>query len=365
MSFLWGLFAIFALAALIWWFASEYLKLAFIKIKWVEALLIDLFTEDYTIKSYADYLSYVLPQELTWDDAVDITSVLGFYLMVVNVVISSLLMFLLYKGMATLRFTKKYTMDTLRQQEKNNWPQITPAVNENIIDLDIHTGPWAMAMNQMQFCKTYNLLSITTVADGKAVWRAEGIKKAVLIREKANKVFVYQMGPLWQSVAKLPIHTKALFAVFAARAEHDNEAAYRMLRQFSAYYKDGRTNYNGVDELLSKYQNSKAVQRCIQKHAYVLTVMASMLELARVDGVLASADFLWLKLVDRRLWYMLNNVGRQTAFTEIAGPFAHWRTEKEMSRALKVPVIHMATEALHEAIEKTIYIDDEDAEQQA
>ena len=57
-------------------------------------------------------------------------------------------------------------------------------------------------------------------------------------------------------------------------------------------------------------------------------LIASLLEMARIDGVLASAEFLWLKPVDRRMWYMLNCVGRQTAVAEIAGLFAHWQAEK-------------------------------------
>ncbi len=52
------------------------------------------------------------------------------------------------------------------------------------------------------------------------------------------------------------------------------------------------------------------------------------------DGVQASADFLWLKPIDRRLWYMLNTVGRQTPFAEVAGPYAHWLAEREMGKRI-------------------------------
>ena len=90
-----------------------------------------------------------------------------------------------------------------------------------------------------------------------------------------------------------------------------------------------------------------------------LTVMASMLEAAREDGVQASADFLWLKPLDRRLWYTLNTVGRQTPFIEVAGIFAHWVAEKEAGRKLFVPMVEEATNALELALKEVVYKPDE------
>lgn len=114
-------------------------------------------------------------------------------------------------------------------------------------------------------------------------------------------------------------------------------------------------NFKGVDELCKKHEGSPAIQKIVQSHAYILTVMASLLIAARDDGVQASADFLWLKTRDRRLWYMLNTVGRQTPFVEIAGPFAHWLAERELGRKLVVPMVDEATNALELALKDVIY----------
>ena len=89
--------------------------------------------------------------------------------------------------------------------------------------------------------------------------------------------------------------------------------------------------------------------------------MASMLEEARQDGVQASADFLWLKPLDRRLWYTLNTVGRQTPFIEVAGIFAHWIAEKEAQRRLRVPMVEEATNAVELALKDVVYRPDEPA----
>jgi intracellular multiplication protein IcmP len=83
--------------------------------------------------------------------------------------------------------------------------------------------------------------------------------------------------------------------------------------------------------------------------------MASMMEYARNDGVLASAEFIWLKPLDRKLWFMLNCVGRQTPFCEVAGPVAHFKIEKRLRRPLKVPMIDEAVNALEAALAEIIY----------
>src|SRR6202000_266159 len=104
--------------------------------------------------------------------------------------------------------------------------------------------------------------------------------------------------------------------------------------------------------VIKKHQNAQNVQEILARHAYLLTVMSSLLEASREDGVVPSAEFLWLKPLDRRLWYMLNSIGRQTPYAEVGGPFAHWRAEKEMGRRSLVPMIDEAIKALEVAVKE-------------
>lgn len=153
---------------------------------------------------------------------------------------------------------------------------------------------------------------------------------------------------------KLPTHLRVLFAVFAARINADTAPAEKLLVQLAASSLNN-LNTSGVDALIKKHGNTELVRKIIRSHAYVLTVMASMLEGAREDGVQASADFLWLKPVDRRAWYILNTVGRQTPFVEVAGIFAHWIAEKEAGRKLIAPIVGEATNALELALKEVVY----------
>ncbi len=228
----------------------------------------------------------------------------------------------------------------------------------DLVKTDIDIGPWAMALAPMPFCKKNNLLieHKRPIVEGMA--RKEWNKiEVTLKRGLANKLFATQLGPLWGGTSRLPPHMKALFAIFAARLNGDGKAM-DLLKQLNISCTT-KLNFKGIDELCKKHESSKLVQQIIKSHAYVLTVMAAMLVGARQDGVQASADFLWLKPVDRRLWYVLNTVGRQTPFCEVAGVFAHWVAEREMGKALIVPMIDEATNALEKALSEIIYKPDE------
>lgn len=360
-ALLWILFIVFVLAGLIWYFFQNQLITAFIAIKKYEILAISFSIDNENVRKAIMWTESADHYNITLQDASVISTFIGQYLMYPLCFILGVMAVIMLKGTATMRYTKAYNMDTLAQQEKENWPQISPVVDIDLIAEDVGKGPWAMSMNPMQFARHYKLLKVEMMADRKAAWKQEGVTKATVIREAATQVFASQLGPLWQGVDALPPHTKALYAAFLARVEHDTDACRAYLGKMSKSAAKGTMDYSLTDEYLKKYQ-SKAADLCQKKHAYVSTVMAGMLTLARTDGVLASSDFLWVKPIDRRLWYVLNCVGRQVSVPEVAGVYAHYFAERELGRALTVPMVDEATNALEIAIANIIYIADEGEE---
>lgn len=250
------------------------------------------------------------------------------------------------------RFQHSYSMDSLKKSEVTNWPQITPIVSLNLLKENLNEGPWAMAKLPLDFCKANDLLEITIGENNKKVWT---IKPGL-----AERLFALQMGSLWKGADALPIHVKALLVAFVARGHRDIKVADDLLIQIAKSSAHGKLNFNGVEALLEKYKDSKIIKWLEKRHAYVGTLMASLLEIARAEGVLATAEFLWLKPVDRRLWYMLNSVGRQTAVVEVAGLFAHWLAEKRFQRPLRTPMVKEAVTALEKDITNVLYISDEE-----
>ena len=283
----------------------------------------------------------------------------GFYMNFFFAAIAVTMTYKIWNRNAVTRFNKKHSMASLAAQEQHNWAQISPVVGQDLVSMDINKGPWAMGDTPLQFCKKHDLLEIETVADRKNPWKLEGVKKATLKKKPAMEVLKKQLGPLWEGEPQLPAHRKALFAVFLARIENDKKGADNLLVDLSVSHTKGKLDYSGVQPLLNKHSKSKAVQMCIQNHAYVMTLFAAMISLARSSGVLATSSFLWLKLIDRELWYMLNSTGRQTPYTEVAAPWAHYLAEKEMGRALFKPVLEESMNALEEALDKVVYTEDE------
>ena len=358
---LWGLAAVTVIGFVVWHFYSAQIIHGFIALKKYETLAIMFFIDNENLRTIIQGLGMasVDPSSLTWNVAAKYSDYIGEFLKYPAIFILVVMALVMLRGSATMRFTKAYNMDTLAQQEKENYPQIAPIANLNLIEEDIDKGPWAMSMNPMQFARSEKLLKVELVSDHKAAWKSEGLAKATVIRELAFQTFANQLGPLWSGVDNLPPHTKAIFAAFCARVEHDTDACRAYLGKLSKSAAKGQVDYSDTEDYLKKYGKAKAVVKCGQKHGYVLTIMASMLLLARVDGVLPSADFLWLKPLDRRLWYVLNCVGRQVCVPEVAGVFAHWYAEKEMGRPLTVPMVDEAVNALEKALAMMVYIPEE------
>lgn len=358
LSPLWIAIGIFIAILIIWQFGHTYISYIAIKIKLMEAQLISLFTNN--LKPQLHWLNAAEPANVKAADLSDIAEAVGEYIRYPAVVILCTLAILLFLGNNVGNYRRLYNMQTLLDEEKYNWPQIAPVITLNLVKENIDKGPWAMAMTATQFAKRHNLLikeqgtASTETLNYKRKWRY------TVLKDEAARIFALQLGEYWVSAEKLNLPTKALFAIFAAKANHDRKAAVTLLNQIAASTLDGRLNFSGVQELFDKYKNTKVIKKATSKHAYVYTVMASLLREARQDGVLATAEFLWLKPIDRKLWYMLNNVGRQTAFIEAAGPFSHWLAELAIGHKLMMPMVEPAISGFESAIKEFIFDLDEE-----
>lgn len=369
-AMLWWVAIIFATLGVIWFVFKNAIIRFYLAIKLYEIdVLGPIITYingllHFAIPNFAQVRSMILyaqtnPTKIGFSDLLSLGTVVGDWLRIPLMLIMFALAILVYFSNSTRVFRRRYTMQELAKAEKNNWPQILPVLNQDLLKTDIDKGPWAMALTPMQFSKRNRLLEEIRPERREGMMRKDWDRiEVVLKRGEANKQFALQLGPLWQGVEKLPLHIRALFAVFAARVNSDTESAMKLLKQLNLSAAT-KLDLTGVDALIAKHINTKLVQKIVQSHAYVLTVMASMLEGAREDGVQASADFLWLKPLDRRLWYTLNTVGRQTPFIEVGGIFAHWVSEKEAGRKLTVPMVEEATNALEIALKEVVYHPDD------
>ncbi len=357
---LWGMAGIFVVILAGWFLLHDPIVKGYFAIKRFEIQIVNLFVSSLTDLRLS--LATVNPSTVSFNQLLAVGTQVG---ELIKYPIMGLILFLaviLYTTSSKLGFRKIHSMESLLEQERNNWPVINPVKGLDLVNTDIDEGPWAMFIPPMDFAKKYHLLKkeLKPLAEGK-LNKSHKIEVSI-IKAKANQIFVRQLGQPFQSVEKMPIHYRALFASFAAKANADRDSSLELLHQIGLSSAGGSTslNFKGADTLLQKHLGTKLVQKVLQQHGYELTLMATMLNLARIDGVLASAQFLWLKPYDRRLWYVLNTVGRRTAPPEVAGVYAHWLAEKAIGRKLTVPMVEQATLALEDAVKEIIYTDDED-----
>lgn len=356
---LWVLAGIFALIWALWYVYQIQIVTFFFRWKHYEVLLLSElpWANTQALSSVMDIILNTPPAKATTEQLLYVATEIGIVLRIPVATILIIMGLRILLGDKIDQLKRIYTLDTFSKLESVNWPQIVPVIGLDLINQPIDEGPWAMAMTPMDFCKKNKLIiEEEEAANPDDLYRKSKVIAKLNVAD-AQRVFAQQLGPLWAGPEKLPNHVKALFAIFAARIDGNREGSIHMLDQIarSAGGKIKRPNFNGLKELLVKHQNNRLVKEVQTKHAYVITVMASLLMLSRDQGVFASADFLWLKAVDRRLWYMLNSVGRQTPYVEVAGCYAHWITELEMGRKLISAMVAEAATGLELALKDVVY----------
>lgn len=350
MAPVWIMVLLFLTLFFIWRTAHQHIVAFVFYLNILQAKLVSLFVSNAQLANDVYLMQTIDPATVDWDQFLTLTRSVGDYIRYPVVVILVVLAVFLYKSNITLKFRRAHNMNTLRAQEQHNWMAIMPVVNEDLTSADINKGPWAMALTPMEFARKYHLLKKDDALLDNPV---PGLEMTAGIRKgDAKRVFTLQLGPYWDGFDRCSPPAYALAAVFMARMNRDRDSANLILETLDKTCTARKPNFAVAKSVLKKYQNAENVQEIIGKHAYVLTVMASLLAGSREDGVVPSAEFLWLKTIDRRLWYMLNSIGRQTPFAEVGGAFAHWRAEKEMGRRSLVPMIDEAIKALEVAIKE-------------
>jgi len=336
-SFFWYTITIVVALMLVWWLGKNYVVHAIFYIRHYEMLFLN--------GCFIVWNKVVGFFHLTSWQIKDIT--FPFWQKFIALLLLAFSVYL-YFFHTSSRFRQIYTMKSLRNVEHENWPEITPIMGMDLIKTPLMKGPWSMALTPIEFCKKHNLLTLKPDKEGKMTWH--------LLKAPAYRILTMQLGPLWSNPLKLPIHIQALIVIFTARAQRDRKIADQLLVQIASSANSGQLNFTGVRSLMAKYANSKALIWVLQRHAYVGTVLATLLDIARTDGVLATSEFLWLKPLDRKMWYMLNSVGRYTAVVEVCGVFAHWLAEKIFKCPLKAPMVKEAVIGLEAAVKDTLYL---------
>jgi intracellular multiplication protein IcmP len=212
----------------------------------------------------------------------------------------------------------------------------------------------------------------------RALTRAEWIErwatddKGSFIEAAARAELTRQLGSAMRDPAKAPPHVRCILAVFALHRARRQDQAQRYLGDLSSALgltgKEGRTGpdralafpvalVERADQWLGERALRSPLVETISAHGFATTATMSALLAAREQGgVLPPAEFGFLKLVDRRLWYALHSLGfpadmfdpllHPTPLVEAIGARDHWAAERIAGAPLRVAAIENALAAV-------------------
>lgn len=263
--------------------------------------------------------------------------------------VAALCVYFVYAAAVSKRnaFKTRHNLESFIKTQVKMWPVISPIVNFNPSkhSARILGGPvpdklplFAEALSPEEWLSFHRIPVVNGVPD----------------REATRRAFISQLGPRWTGFGDLPPYIQGLAAAFALKGVQKREESDEFLGRLSLCW-SAEKGYNLTSELMADIKailkdpevGGKALE-IAGKHAYRTTALLGLLQWARfMGGVLAAAQFLWLRGVDRELWYALNNQGRRSFHTEGAGAIAHFMAESSAKKALPIPRMDTAIVTLN------------------
>lgn len=247
-------------------------------------------------------------------------------------------------------YRKKLGLEELIQRQSKNFPIITPFVDFNPgtqparppgSPVPAELPSFAEALGPEEWLAYYTI----PVPDG------------AIDEEAAAKEFRKQLIGRWKGAMALKPHLQVLLAAFCLKAARKRSEGDDMLSRLATCWSfKGSLNLKYDKNLLkdaravlkNKEIASATLAKCNQ-HAFITTAMLRALTTAREEGgVLAPAQFVWLRGYDRTLWYPLNNLGRQSYHTEALGAMSHFKMEKMTQRPIPTPKVDFAVDTIKE-----------------
>lgn len=251
---------------------------------------------------------------------------------------------------------RRFSMESLSEHNAEHFPCIAPVVGRGDYLQALESfdkGRWQIARTPVQFCVEHNLVRYE---NGKGVAWEEAFKngvadmnlpaygKMVLDKESFEHVFVKQLGTKTREYKKLPIIRQVMISAFLAYGNDDKQTAINILDTCSLSYIENEkeatckcfadpTFIQYIGKTYEKYH--KISSKLLEQHkTHELTWIMALLFFARKKGILASSQFLFLRPLDRGLWYALHQCGGQVAWSEGLSAWLHYHAEEKEEKSL-------------------------------
>lgn len=240
------------------------------------------------------------------------------------------------------KFKVKHNLESFIKLQAKMWPVISPIVNFN------PTKHSARIPGEPVPEKLQSFAEALSPEEWLAFHRIP-VLNGIPDREATRRALQLQLGPRWNGIDDLPLHILAIFVAFALKGSQKREESDEMLGKIALCWSEEK-GFVLTPELKAEIKKLAAdpqiggqALKPASKHAYRTTAMLGILKWARfMGGVLAPGQFVWLRAVDRDLWYPLNNLGRRSFHSEGAGAMAHFMAEQSAEKPLPIPRVDTA-----------------------
>lgn len=138
---------------------------------------------------------------------------------------------------------------------------------------------------------------------------------------------------------------KAVLALWAAVAfggpgGRDEFCEFRDKLNWSSYKTaDGKANLSLVQPLYNKYRKHPELNKIFAIHHWEHTALYALLGLAQKKGRFTTAEVLWLRPINRVMYFSLNSCGSNTPHTEAAATFSQRVYEQMCARQKCLPLL--------------------------
>lgn len=270
----------------------------------------------------------------------------------IMIIFGLLAIWCIFKGPRT-HYRRKMGLDGLIKAQSKIFPVVRPFVEFDPSTMPVRPPgspvpaelpPFSEALGPEEWLAYYNI----PVPDG------------VIDEEAARKAFARQLGKRWGGPMRLEPYKQILLAAFCLKAGRKRDKADVLLGRLAVCWshkeglqlkKDKTLLKEARKVLKNKDVAGSTLAKCNQ-HAWENTaLMRGLLNARDEGGVLAPAQFVWLRAFDRELWYPLNNLGRQALHMEALGAHAHYKMEKITQRPIPKPKVDDAVAAIREYME--------------
>lgn len=271
------------------------------------------------------------------------------------------------------RLVRRFNMESLLKNNAESFPCLRPVVGRGkylLSPKSYDSGLWRIARTPLQFALEHGLL---LDEEGKPFTPEQALKNGLpstalpawgharLDEEKGIQVLTAQLGKPFEGYVALSPCRLALAAAFLAYASGNKKSCIALLDSVSLSYaeENGQASSPLLEEgtFVSKLKkewgdhSSLLNEKCLSIHAaYELPWFMALLYRARQKGVLATSQFLWLRPLDRPLWYALNQCGGRAAWAEGFAPWAHYQAEEKAGMLLAEPHIQLAIASLKQSL---------------